>query len=109
MLTVMDMKEAMETNRKEAGSDGKHGIEVKDNDYYSSSVAQISNSKLIIMIMLIIIFIFCNISSSLNLWRIFWWKLGFRYFGEVPDPLTYISNWATALILLLIAILSSCC
>lgn len=37
MLTVMDMKEAMETNRKEAGSDGKHGIEVKDKDYYSSS------------------------------------------------------------------------
>lgn len=33
----MAMKEAMETNRKEAGSDGKHGIEVKDNDYYSSS------------------------------------------------------------------------
>lgn len=107
MLMVMAMKEAMETNRKEAGSDGKCGMEVKDKDYYSSSVAQISTSKL--MIMIIIIFIFCNISSSLNLWRIFWWKLEFRCFGEVPDPLNYIRNWATALILLLIALLSSCC
>lgn len=45
MLMVMAMKEAMETNRKEAGSDGKCGMEVKDKDYYSSSVAQISTSK----------------------------------------------------------------
>lgn len=108
MLRVMAMKEAMKTNKEEAWSDGKHGIEVKNKDYYSSSVAQISTSKSLIMIMSII-FIFCIMLSSLNVWRIFWWKLEFRYFCEVPDPLSYISNWATALLLLSIALLSSCC
>lgn len=103
----MAMKEAMETNKKDAWSDGKRGIEVKDKEYYSSSVAQISVSKAIII--MIIIFIFYNMLPSLNLWRIFCWKLEFRYLCEVLDPLSYISNWARAQILLLIALLSSCC
>lgn len=99
-------------NKEEAWSDGKCGREVKDKDYYSRSEAQISTWKALattMLIIMLIIFIFCNMLPSLNVWRIFWWKLEFRYLCEVLDPLTYISNWATALILLVIALLSSCC
>lgn len=95
MLMVMVMQEAMETNKKEAWSDGKHGIEVEDKDYYASSVAQISTRKAIIMIMLII-FIFCNIFSSLNLWWIFLWNLEFRYLCELHKQLGNSNNIAIA-------------
>lgn len=61
---VMAMKEAMETNKKEAWSEGKQGIEVKEKDYYSSNVAQISTSKAIIIMIMLIIFIFYNMLSS---------------------------------------------
>lgn len=62
---VMAMKETIKTNKEDAWSDGKRGREVKDKDYYSSSVAQISTWKaLAITMIMLIIFIFCNMLSS---------------------------------------------